>query len=105
MARKKYNYNFIRKQSKGGRSAIVMAGVSFGLFLLDAVLSFVFGGAGGAVLGAVGLFAMLLAVYGFYLGMKSFSEEQVSHRRSIVGSVSCGIIAVGWLALYLVGVG
>lgn len=42
MARKKYNYNFVRKPSEGGKEALYMAGASVFLFLLASVVSFAF---------------------------------------------------------------
>lgn len=101
---KKYNYNFIRKKSEGGGAAVRLATVSGGLFIIDAVISFAFGGKAGVYVGAVALFAMLTAVYGFYLGLRSFRETKVSHRQSVIGSVSCGVLAVLWLSLFLIGV-
>ena len=68
MARKKYNYNFVRKPSEGGKEALYMAGASV------------------------------------YVGMKSFKEEQVSHRMSVLGSITSGGMLVAWLALFLIGV-
>ena len=88
MARKKYNYNFVRKQSEGGKEALYMAGASVFLFLLASVVSFAFRGTGGS----------------FYVGMKSFREEQVSHRMSVLGSITCGGMLVAWLALFLIGI-
>ena len=35
--------------------------------------------------------------------MKSFGEKNVSNRLSIIGSISCGIIMIGWLTLFLTG--
>ena len=90
MARKKYNYNFVRKPSEGGKEALYMAGASVFLFLLASVVSFAFRGNGGIFLGAAGLFSFLLSGYGFYVGMKSFKEEQVSHRMSVLGSITSG---------------
>ena len=46
MARKKYNYNFVRKPSEGGKEALYMAGASVFLFLLASVVSFAFRGKG-----------------------------------------------------------
>ena len=94
MARKKYNYNFVRKPSEGGKEALYMA----------SVVSFAFRGNGGIFLGAAGLFSFLLSGYGFYVGMKSFKEEQVSHRMSVLGSITSGGMLVAWLALFLIGV-
>ena len=51
MARKKYNYNFVRKPSEGGKEALYMAGASVFLFLLASVVSFAFRGNGGIFLG------------------------------------------------------
>lgn len=101
---KKYNYNFIRKNSEGGGTAVRLAAVSGGIFILDAVISFIFGGKAGVYVGAAALFAMMTAVYGFYLGLRSFGEEKVSHRKSVIGSVACGSLAVLWLSLFLIGV-
>ena len=101
---KKYNYNFIRKHSQGGGTAVRLAILSGGLFVVDAVISFAFGGEAGVYAGAIALFAMLTSVYGFYLGLKSFREEKVSRRKSVIGSVSCGVLAVLWLSLFLIGV-
>ena len=42
MARKKYNYNFVRKPSEGGKEALYMAGASVFLFVLASILSFAF---------------------------------------------------------------
>ena len=44
---KKYNYNFIRKHSQGGGTAVRLAILSGGLFVVDAVISFAFGGEAG----------------------------------------------------------
>lgn len=101
---KKYNYNFIRKNSEGGDAAVRLAVLSGGIFVVAAAVSFIFGGKAGIYVGAAALFAMLTAVYGFYLGLKSFSEEKVSHRKSVLGSVACGSLAVLWLFLFLIGV-
>lgn len=101
---KKYNYNFIRKHSEGGGTAIKMAALSGGIFVAAALISFVFGGKAGPYVGAAAVFAMLTAIYGFYLGLKSFGEEKVSHRKSVIGSVACGSLAVLWLAMFLTGV-
>ena len=50
------------------------------------------------------MFSFLLSGYGFYVGMKSFKEEQVSHRMSVLGSITSGGMLVAWLALFLIGV-
>ncbi len=106
MANKK-RYRFTETvRSKNGTRSCFLALTSFVLFLLDVILSFGFGGKAGSIAGVIALVAMLFAVYGFYLGMKSFSEQnQASSVRSVLGSITSGVMAVGWLTLFLTGLG
>ncbi len=106
MANKK-RYRFTETvRSKGGRQSSCLAGVSLGLFLIDAFVSFLFGGKAGAIVGVVALAGMAFAVYGFYLGMKSFTEEkEASPYLAVLGSIASGIMAVGYLTIFLSGLG
>jgi hypothetical protein len=49
--------------------------------------------------------AMLFSVYGFYIGMKAMNEKEHSPILPVIGSISSGIIMVGWLGLFLAGMG
>lgn len=42
----------------------------------------------------------MLSVYGFIMGLSSFSEEERMHRTSTVGSILNGVIMVGWLGFF-----
>ena len=55
------------------------------------------------LVGGVGLFATLLSVYGFIMGLLSFSEEGRSHKTSIIGSISNGLFLIVWIGVYLTG--
>lgn len=106
---KRYRYAFAQqKQAKDGIFSVVLAGVSFLLFLVNILISFLFEGktsvVAGAIVGGISIFAILLSAYGFVWGVKSFSEENRGHVASLIGAVANGIITVGWLALFLFGV-
>ena len=76
MARKRYKYVFTRKKhTKGGKLSSILAFASFLLFVGSAICSMMMGGKGGLYLGAAGFIAIGFSVYGFILGLKSFSEE------------------------------
>ena len=77
---------------------------SFLLFLAAVLLSFFLEGKYGFIVGSVSLFAALLSVYGFIMGLLSFSEENCKHHTSIIGSIANGFITVGWIFLFLMGV-
>lgn len=102
---KRFSYSFAKKrQSEGGVTSTALAGISIVLFIIASIISFAMGGKGGLYLGAVGLIAICISVYGFGIGLRSFSKEDRSYTYSKVGSISNGVIMIGWLALFLIGV-
>ena len=104
MAERK-KYRFAEKHySEGGKASLIIALVSFAFFLLDAAISFAANGKAGSIVGLIAIGAALLAGYGFYVGMKSFAEKDVSQGLSIIGSISCGVVLIGWLTLLLKGI-
>lgn len=104
MARR-YRYAFAKKEeARKGKLSVGLAAASFLLFLTAVALAYLLEGSLGYIVGGIGLFAMLLSVYGFIMGLASFSEVKRNHRTSIIGSIANGVIMVGWLGLFLMGV-
>ena len=102
---KRYRYAFTKKrEAQKGKLAAVLAVVSLGLFVTAVLLAFFLQGQYGYIVGGISLCAMLLSVYGFAMGLKSFSEENRLHRTSMVGSIANGIIMIGWLGIFLLGI-
>ncbi len=103
---KKYKYSFTRKnEAKGGKRKRWCLPESLSLLSVLIIVSFAFSGNGGTVLGAVGLCAMILAVYGFgILGLKGLSERNAGHRHATIGTLAAGGMSILWLALFLAGV-
>ncbi|MDE8682402.1 hypothetical protein PZH33_20725, partial [Blautia schinkii] len=66
-------------------------------------IAYVLEGSYGFIVGGICLFAALLSVYRFLMGISSFSEEKCTHRTSIIGSILNGIFMVGWLAFFFDG--
>ena len=92
-----------QRESGGGKFSALLALSSFILFAADVIISLHNRGNAGIFTGAVAVVAMLLSVYGCYVGMKSFNERDVSPTFSIIGSIACGVMMVGWLTLVLIG--
>ena len=106
MARKRYKYVFTRKtHTKGGKLYSILAFASFLLFVGSAICSMMMGGKGGLYLGAAGFNAIGFSVYGFILGLKSFSEENRNVLYSKVGAVANGLLTVLWITMFLIGIG
>ncbi len=102
---KKYKYSFTQKnESKEGLEALLFAAISFAVFLILIILSFAFSGEGSRVLGALGLAAMLLALYGCCLGLKGLAGRGRRKRYAASGTICAGVVAILWLAVFLVGV-
>ena len=102
---KRYRYAFVKKKEAGkGKLSTGLAAASLLLFGAAVMTAFFLEGKLGFLVGGFGLFAMLLSVYGFIMGLSSFSEEDRNHKTSIIGSIANGIIMVGWLGIFLMGV-
>lgn len=102
---KRYRYAFAKqKEAEEGIFSLYLAGISFLLFLVALSISFLYGGNGGLAVGIISVLAALLSIYGFIVGLKSFSAKRRSHTFSTAGSIANGLIMVGWLALFLIGV-
>ncbi len=104
MARR-YRYAFAKKKEAAkGKLSVGLAIASFVLFGAAVLTAFFLEGSYGFVVGGISLFAALLSIYGFIMGLVSFSEEKRTHRTSIIGSIVNGILMVGWLCFFLMGV-
>ncbi len=99
---KKYHFRE-NVQSEGGRISTILAVLSFLLFIAAAAVSYVSKGNAGSFAGCMAFAGAAISIYGFRQGMKSFAEKNVSNRLSIIGSISCGIIMIGWLTIFLTG--
>ena len=104
MARR-YRYAFAKKkEAQKGKLSTGLAIASLILFAAAVLLDFFLKGNLGYIVGGISLFAMLLSIYGFAMGLLSFSEENRTHRTSMVGSIANGIIMIGWLGIFLMGI-
>ena len=104
MARR-YRYSFTKKKEAGkGKLSVGLAVASLVFFAAAVTLALILEGSFGFIIGSMSLFAALLSVYGFIVGLMSFSEEDCAHRTSIIGSMINGILMVGWLGFFLMGV-
>ena len=104
---KRYRYAFAKlKEAEDGVLSVILAAASVGLFIVAVIIYCIFQNAGvsGPVIGGLSFCAILLSVYGFIQGMRSFAVPNRSHTYSTAGSIANGIIMIGWLGLYLIGV-
>ena len=102
---KRYRYAIIKKkEAKNGKLSVGLAIASLLLFGAAVGTAYALEGSYGFIVGGICLFATLLSVYGFLMGIASFSEENCNHRTSIVGTILSGVFLVGWLLFFLMGV-
>ncbi|MBQ0001805.1 MAG: hypothetical protein KBT01_09785 [Clostridiales bacterium] len=103
MARR-YRYSFAKKKESGkGKWSAAIAVLSVVLFLTAIYASFWLEKKYEFIAGGVCLFTAMLTVYGFILGLRSFSEKNCTHVTSIIGSITNGVFMVAWLGFYLIG--
>ncbi|MBU5479917.1 hypothetical protein [Blautia sp. MSJ-19] len=104
MARR-YRYAIVKKKEAAkGKLSVGLASASLLLFVGAIGIAYALEGGYGFIVGGICLFAALLSVYGFLMGILSFSEENCMHRTSVVGAILNGVFMVGWLVFFLMGV-
>lgn len=104
MARR-YRYALVRRKEAGkGKLSVGLAAASVLLFFAAVIITYFLGGQYPFIAGGICLFATFLSVYGFIMGLMSFSEVGRMHRTSIVGSIFNGVLMVVWLGFFLMGV-
>ena len=89
MARR-YRYAIIKKkEAKKGKLSVGLAIASLLLFGAAVGTAYVLEGSYGFIVGGICLFATLISVYGFLMGIASFSEENCNHpERSFSGRLA-----------------
>lgn len=101
---KKYKYSFTRKkEGREGVLAIVLSVISFALFGILCLVSFAFEGQAGTAIGALGLFAVLIAGYGLVVAVMSLMKKDAGHRYAMIGSIASGVALILWLAVFFAG--
>lgn len=104
MARRQ-KYKFAKTEyAKNGKVSTGLAVASVVLFVVSVILSFALRGEAGVYVGGIGLLSALLAILGFVLGVKGYSEKNCSHLFCTIGTIANGLICIFFLALFSVGV-
>jgi hypothetical protein len=69
------------------------------------ILSGIYHGQGGIVLGVVGLGLFALSIFGFVLSYKSLKKKDIFYRFPIIGAVLNGFMTILLLVIYILGIG
>lgn len=101
---KRYNYSFVNKKTGiRQKRPLFLALLSFLLFAVSLIISVIFGGKGGTIIGAFGLVGILLALWGFAVSIRLLMKR-MNGRIVFAGAVSCAVMFIVWLAMFLLGV-
>lgn len=83
--------------------SIALSIASAVIMIAAIIFSFVKGGEGSTIIGAMGFVSIALAAFGFALGLIGLSQKKVDHKLSFIGTVAAGMIGILMLAIYFVG--
>ena len=106
MAKNRIRYTF-RKENRFTDTVVslILAAVSAFLLFGTVFLALSARRDGPAILGAAGLAGMLLAVYAFHLSMRSLSRRDPKIRQAMAAAAFSGVTAIGWIFMFLLGLG
>lgn len=99
---KKYKFTD-KKRSKGGVISTVLLVLAVTLLVLSIYFSFEKAGNGGLEVGLMAFLALIISVTGFFVGVRSFKEDNVFFGYSWFGTIGNTIIWLFLGCLMLVG--
>lgn len=99
---KKYKFTD-KKRSKGGMVSSLLLVLAFVSLGFSVYLSFKSAGKGGIEVGLLAFVALILSVAGFFVGVKSFKEDNVFFGYSWLGTIGNTILWILIGCLILVG--
>ncbi len=103
--RRRRKYSVTKKTlSKDGKISLILGVVSVAAFVFCICASALSRGEGASYIGAIGIGASLVALYGCVLGIKEFASQDTAHGKPFVGTILSGVIFIVWLAIFLSGI-
>lgn len=104
MANSRKRYKFTDKeQAAGGMASVVFAILAVLTFVLAVLLSYETGGAGGGIIGLLGVFTVWFSGMGIYFGIRSFKQEESFYLLSWIGTIANAVMLVGMGCIFLIG--
>lgn len=102
---RKPTYSFAEKRhSQKGITSTVLGLLSVIVCIVLLCIAIFTRGGGGPYMGSIGMTAIIIAIAGLVIGLRSFQEKNKLSFFSKAGSIINGTVLVVWLAIYLFGV-
>lgn len=92
----------LKKYTRGGRISSLISLCSLAIIILAVVISILMKGNAGIYVGLMMIAALVAAVVGFIMGIKSFNEENKFLRYTYIGTIANAIIWISILGMYLI---
>ncbi len=101
---KKINFYFGgRNKLKDSNWSIVFSIFSIVIFLFSSIYSGVNEGEAGLLVGVLGLIAIVINIYGFYMAVKSLRGDDIYFFTALMGVVLNGLMLSTYIVLIIVG--
>ena len=94
-----------RRHTKLGICSMIIGILSILGLLTASILSGIYHGQGGMILGVVGIGLFALSVFGFVLSYMSFKKKDIFYRFPIIGAVLNGFMTILLFVIYILGIG
>ncbi len=98
-------FKFTNKvHSTGGIGSTIIGLMSFVFFCAGIVISYMNKGNGGMIIAFLAIVSYMTSIAGFYIGLKSFKEEDKFYMFSYIGSFANAIIWLFITVIILIGI-
>lgn len=92
----------LRSYTKGGRIATLIAICSLLIIASAIAISVVKKGEAGIYVGLMPIVSLVLSIFGFGVGLKSYTEDTKFLRYTYIGTISNAVIWISILGLFLI---
>lgn len=109
-----FKFRFVRKketiQFSGRRHTglgILSAAVGIAAvlgFAATCIVSGIYGGEGGFIIGIIGILLFALSLFGFIISYKALKQRDIFYRFPMTGLITNGIMMVVYVILYIIGI-
>lgn len=72
-------------------------------FVAISIISGIYGGEGGLLIGIAGIFLFVLSVFGFILSYRELKQRDIYYRFPMIGIISNGLMLVILMVIYILG--
>lgn len=93
-----------RRHTRSGVLSAAVGLVAIIGFITTCIISGIYGGEGGLLIGIAGILLFVLSLFGFILSYKALKQRDIFYRFPMIGMITNGIMLIVFMIIYILGI-